>query len=96
MRIGIGERARTSASAADVVRGHGLLEPERAERRDPVREADGGRGRQAAVDVDHDLDVGADGLADGIDDRDGLVLLAPVRERAVHGVDLDARKAAAP
>ena len=59
----------------DVLVRDGLLEPGRPVRRQPIGDAEGGRRREAAVALDHEVDIGADGVAHGGDDVDRLVLL---------------------
>ena len=76
----------------------GLFEPADAVGGDGVGEADRGGDVEAAVGVDEDLDAGADGLADGADDLDGVGFVGGVVAGAVlvevglvlaEGVELD-------
>src|SRR4029450_13812993 len=63
------------AEPGRVVGGHRLPDPGRAERLEGLGDADGGGGREAAVHLHHQLDLGPDGVADGGDDVGGQVQL---------------------
>ena len=75
---------------AQVLRGDRLFQPCRLERRQFARHFDGGGGTEAAVHFYEDLEIGSDGVADGLHQRDGSQFLGALQliEARSEGVQL--------
>ena len=97
MTIGIGTSRLHLGEGGDVLGEDGFLEPEGAVGLDGLADADRLHRGEAAVHLDEDLDVGADGLADDGDAPDGLFLVLARDEGAPgtgDGVELHGGEAA--
>jgi hypothetical protein len=91
-----GSQGPDLAEPGRVVGRHRLLDPGRPERLHGLGDPDGGGGREAAVHLHHQLDLGPDGVPDGVDDvdRQPEVGLAELGRGGSEGVDLEAPVAA--